>query len=699
MPKGLPIGSMDFAGARARGFDYVDKSPFVGKVLRIKGDVLVFCRPRRFGKTLNLTMLRQWLHHPRGERRPAQDPFRGMSVLGDELAQQHREKHCIVYLSLKCCKAPTWKENLSSLAEELRKTWKALGFAPEQVPTWFRRVADHLAADTLPHGKLHLALGQIVRAAEEIHGDKVWLLIDEYDAPVQTAWQYGFYEQAVRFFRAFFTAALKDCTAVQRAVMTGILRVSKAGFFSELNNVVIDTVLDKAFATDFGFTEDEVRDLCGDDHQLMDDLRDWYNGYDFSGNGIYNPWSVANALDRLGQPMQTHWMATAGAELIQWIATRFATDSAKTLERLLAGEHYRMQVLEGTEIPRIDRYPGMLLNVMLHTGYLTGVALPRDDPDDDRTYALVRLPNREVRSGCRNILSSVFDAYVPVDGGAEVLVAALLRGDESLAQDALQAIILQMLSYHDLADKTPERIYHVFVLGILTRMPRGYRVASNKEFGEGRPDVVMEPDAADRPAALLEFKTAPSPKAACAKAAAQIVQKRYVDGVRGQPVYAWAVGFSGKGVVVRLVGDGRALDKPAQSAQPCRHATAARVWVWPARHPLLWSTPCARLPIPFRRVCCLLTPKYCCVNSRPRSTPSESPTWLSSAWRVPSSPSNWWRPTLHWLAPKLRKRVPKATGVRASSMTRAAPRPVSAGSAGCTTACATMSKPRATTMT
>ena len=554
MPKVLPVGAMDFRGARQRDdLSYVDKSAYIGRVLRSGAFALVHCRPRRFGKTLNLTMLREWLHKP-ARPEPGLDPFRGMSALHSDLAVADREKHAVLYLSLKVCKASTWAVNLQGVRDELQKAWVDLRIPAERIPTWFAPQCHDIEMATLPDDKLPFALGAMVRALHEIHGAPVWLLIDEYDAPVQTAWQHGFDREAVEFLRPFLGGALKDAKVVQKAVLTGILRVAKEGIFSELNGVVIDTVLDEEFATDFGFTEPEVMGLVGDDEHLMAQLRGWYNGYAFAANAMYNPWSVANALREPHRPMDTHWMASAGTELIARVATSFAQDSATDLEKLLTGETLRTEVIKGVVMPDIDRSPQMLLNVMLHTGYVTG-AMPaeREDPDDDRLFVDVRLPNREVRAGTRQILENLLQRFEGVDQGGEKLLAALLRGDAEIAQAAFEKIIATMLSYHDLADKTPERVYHLFVLGLLARAPKGYTVRSNREYGDGRPDVVIEAGPAEQPSALLEFKAGRSARAACERAASQIVQRRYAEGLRGAPVYAWAIGFSGKAVVVRLV--------------------------------------------------------------------------------------------------------------------------------------------------
>ncbi|MBM4343139.1 MAG: AAA family ATPase [Deltaproteobacteria bacterium] len=553
----LPIGAMEFRDARAYPDveTYVDKSAFIGRVLRSTARVLVFCRPRRFGKTLNITMLRDWLAGPIPSKTDVSEPFYGLAVQRDAAMTAERGQKSVLYLSLKGCKSLSWHDNLVALNAEVAEAWSRLGIPTRKVPAHLRqRIADLSVAKVEP-GQAALSLRYMANAAAEVTGRPVWVLIDEYDAPIQTAWLHGHYPEAVAFFRTFLGSALKDSRAVHRAVLTGILRVAKEGLFSDLNNVVIDTVLDRAFATDFGFTEDEVRALAGDDPPFLDGLRHWYNGYAIGGQALYNPWSIANALRERGNGFKAHWMASGGTEVIERIATRFPTDAAIAMEQLLSGESVRVEVIEGVVLPEIQNDPSMLANLLLHTGYVTAVAV---ESGNDRETAVLRVPNLEVHRSAAGLYRRLLAAALNVPDGSDKLIAALLRGDQAIVQDALQRLVLHLVSYHDLADPTPERIYHMFVLGILTRLPPGYKVSSNREFGEGRPDIVIEAPSEGQPSALLEFKRDDSPQVACAVAVQQIRDKRYVQGVRGQPVWAWAVGFAGKGkaVVVELVGLG-----------------------------------------------------------------------------------------------------------------------------------------------
>ncbi|MBM4345275.1 MAG: AAA family ATPase [Deltaproteobacteria bacterium] len=291
MPKSLPVGFADFAASRgAPGTTLVDKSSFVGRVLRSTGAALVICRPRRFGKTMNITMLRDFLRMAMPGRPAVPDAlFADMAVQADPLAMSERAQHPVVYLSLMGVKAMNWRDSRAAIGRQVRAAWLQAGGVVDGLPpilaTEMAAVIDRAADEAT----LASALGVMVTALHTQTGRRVWLLIDEYDAPIQTAWQYGYYPEAVAFFQTFFGDAAKDNSSVARTVMTGVMRVAKEGILSDLNNLQVDTVLGSNFATDFGFIEAELDDLAADDRALRDGMRQWYNGYTIGGHAIYNP--------------------------------------------------------------------------------------------------------------------------------------------------------------------------------------------------------------------------------------------------------------------------------------------------------------------------------------------------------------------------------------------------------------------------
>ncbi len=559
MPKTLPIGAADFRSARldSPSGNYVDKSLFCARVLKSPATAFVFCRPRRFGKTLNITMLREFLEQPIDGDEPRSDPFSGMAILRDTHAMQHRGQHPVVYLSLKGVKATTWADALLTIRSAVVEAWARLQIGPEHLPPTRR---DELAAALkigASAGWLSLSLMHVVKALRSVRGKPVWLLIDEYDAPLQSAWLHGYYDECVAFFKTFFGEAAKDDTAVARTVMTGVLRVAKEGILSDLNNLEVDTVLDRPFATDFGFTEDEVAELASDDPALLAEMRRWYNGYSIGGHAIYNPWSVAGALAHVGEPMQARWIATGGTGLLERLLTHSGPDTHTALEIVLGGGEVEKPVVAGVAMRDIERDSNMLLTMLLHAGYLTATA---GKVVDGEPVATLVAPNSEVHAALRGLYRRWLANRSTLSFAPDKLFAALLTGDEDDVQQRLGALVVGLLSYHDLHDRTPERIYHVFVLGVLSVVPAGYRIESNREYGHGRPDVVLVPDDPTRPAALLEFKKAgrgQSAKSACDEAEAQIRKRGYAAALPGATVYAWAVGFERKRCLVQLVGGGR----------------------------------------------------------------------------------------------------------------------------------------------
>ncbi|MBM4346161.1 MAG: AAA family ATPase [Deltaproteobacteria bacterium] len=558
MPKTLPLGFSDFRAARldSPSGNYVDKSLFCARVLRTDAAAFVFCRPRRFGKTLNITMLREFLQLPVAGDTPSRDPFAGMAILDDAEAMRHRGQHPVLYLSLKGVKAMHWPAALAAIRTAVLQAWTPVRVEPEQMSAMRRDELANAVARNAPARDLVFSLMHMVHALHEFHGKRVWLLIDEYDAPLQSAWLHGYYEECVTFFKTFFGEAAKDSSAVARTVMTGVLRVAKEGVLSDLNNLTVDTVLEHNFATDFGFTEAEVTELAGDDPALLAEMRRWYNGYSIGGHAIYNPWSVAETLSKPRDPLQARWIATGGTELLERLLSRAAPDVHTALELVLSGGSVEGPVVPGVAMRDIERDSKMLLTMLLHAGYLSASGVRSADGE---LLATLATPNLEVGGALRGLYHRWLANRSTLSLAPERLFAALLSGDQDEAQQRLAALVLGVLSYHDLYDRTPERIYHVFVLGVLSVVPAGYRIESNREFGHGRPDVVLLPGDAALPAALLEFKAAEDGETAataCDRAEAQIAKRRYVEAVRGSPVYAWAIGFERKRCVVRLVGAG-----------------------------------------------------------------------------------------------------------------------------------------------
>lgn len=558
----LPIGASDFAQLRREGWHYVDKTGLVTELVRTAAPALLLPRPRRFGKTLNLSMLRAFFEP--GEDQAAL--FQGLRVLSagpDVLA--HMGTHPVIFLSFKDVKYASWAESLEAmralLASEVlrhRPSVERATLEPEE-----RRLLADLGARAASPVELASALRLLSRALTSAAGQPVVILIDEYDTPLHAAFVRGYYDEAVDFFRAFLGAGLKDNPYLFRGVITGILRVARESIFSGLNNLAVHTLLSSGFTEHFGFTEPEVAELARLTGQveLLPTLQRWYDGYRVGAHRIYNPWSVLNQLSRPGEPPQPWWVNTASDDILRELLIEAGLGIHDELSGLLRGEPIRRPISEDIVLRDVRRDPDALWSFLLFSGYLTADA-PLSRDEDGHPDSPLRIPNHEVRG----VYRSVFSGWLrrSLAGGSEAprrLGAALLSGDEEGFRALLQQLMLTALSHHDVGGRRPEAVYQAFLVGLLLQLETTHDVRSNRESGHGRYDVAVRPRAPGQPGAVLELKVLDAergerPDEALDRALAQIEARDYGAELRAAgaaPMWRWAAVFDGKRVWVRAV--------------------------------------------------------------------------------------------------------------------------------------------------
>lgn len=400
------------------------------------------------------------------------------------------------------------------------------------------------------------ALLELSAYLQRAHGEKVVILIDEYDAPIHAGHAHGYASQILDFFRAFLSAGLKGNPHLFKAVLTGILRVAKESIFSGLDNLAVYTLLRPDFATCFGFTEPEVAALL--DRSGRADrarvVRVWYNGYVFGGEVVYNPWSILNYIDSPEPEPRPFWVSTSANELVREALVKHAATAQEDIETLLQGGGLLRRLDENVALSDLDTRADALFGLLTFSGYLKAEKRV-SDPDEEPLY-LLSIPNREVRS----VYTSTFREWMTDRMGGESdvgrLKKALLGGDAERLEEELGAFTRSVLSYHDTA-RRPEQVYHAFVIGLLATLDPEYEVRSNRESGKGRPDVLVRPKHAGKPGAVLELKVArPGKKTldeALAEGVAQIRERDYGSELRAagaSPVHAFAVAFDGKEVRV-----------------------------------------------------------------------------------------------------------------------------------------------------
>ena len=545
----LPIGLSDFKEVREEGYYYVDKSLFIQEILNRSSKVILLPRPRRFGKTLNLSMLRYFL-----EKRDESlvHLFKGLAIEQDSKIMQHQGQYPVIFLTFKSCKGSSIEECLS----EIRHLLKNL----------------YLEHQTLVYSKLSLneqkdydlilekqgditdwqsALSLLMRLFHRQTGKRVMVLLDEYDAPIHAGQEHGYYKEIVLFMKSLLGNALKDNTDLEKGIVTGVLRIAKESLFSDLNNLDVLSLLRSEFDESFGFTENEIDKLSQDFAlaELLETLKKWYNGYLFGNRVIYNPWSVLSFLmseDRFPRP---YWINTASDALLRDIITRTKPDFQSKIETLLAGDTITTPLEENIVLRDLDSNESIIWSLLVFSGYLKPVSMTLKE--DEPLYKIA-IPNLEVRLFYRKTMK----LWVQNTVGSErlqKLLQALTKTDFKTFGELLKEMVLAVLSFHDTSGDEPEKVYHAFVLGLLTHLTDRYQIRSNRESGYGRYDVLMIPHHKTEPGFILEFKKVNESEdkdetAALKSALKQIQAKQYAVELREQGVQKiWGIGVVVKG--------------------------------------------------------------------------------------------------------------------------------------------------------
>jgi Predicted AAA-ATPase/PD-(D/E)XK nuclease superfamily len=544
-PLPILIGSSDFPTLREDGYLYVDKSRFISEVLARGAQVQLYPRPRRFGKTLSMSMLQSFL-----EIGPDRSTlFSDLKVWQDPAARRHFQKYAVVSLSFRGVKGADWAETREGLRrvvgrelERLEPLWSGPGVSAGLVQK-LREVKEGRAGE---QGVL-VELTAALRAAT---GQRVVILIDEYDGPILHAWTVGTFDPVADWFRSFLTEGLKDNPHLYRGVLTGVLRVAKESMFSSLNNVKVYSLLDQN-AELFGFTEAEVDSLLKQYGREGDaeEIRRWYNGYRFGDSTVYNPWSILHVLGAPDAPLQPYWLSTAGRnDLVRELLLKSA-DLHGPIASLLQGGTLTCRVDENVVLR--DMNPADVWSLLLFSGYLKAVDRHWEE---GRLQVTVAIPNAEVASIWRDTFVSWLER---AGSSVEPLHQALLTGNADNVQELLQKLLLRHVSYHDVAETQAEAFYHAFVLGLLVTLEKTHRVLSNREVGQGRADVLVLPKTPGQPGVVLEFKKQTGKGSLATHAAAalrQISARGYaaeLEEAGAAPIQKMGISFAGKEIVVK----------------------------------------------------------------------------------------------------------------------------------------------------
>ncbi|MDE5952426.1 MAG: ATP-binding protein [Acetatifactor sp.] len=508
MARTIGIGNQNFETVRKEGDFYVDKTSFIREWWESRDSVTLITRPRRFGKTLNMSMVEQFFSISYARR---SDLFEGLSIWQEEKYRQLQGTYPVIALSFAKVKETTYQDVRKRICQIIKDLYNKFDFLVDSgklndsEKEAYHKISadmeDYIAADSLN------ALSNYLM---RYYGKKVIILLDEYDTPMQEAYVSGYWEELVAFTRSLFNATFKTNPYMERAIMTGITRVSRESMFSDLNNLEVVTTTSEKYTDSFGFTEEEVFDSLGeyglsDQRQLV---KDWYDGFAFGNKkDIYNPWSIINFLDK--KKAGAYWSNTSSNRLVSKLLREGNPEVKKTFECLIQGESIKVGIDEQIVYDQLSITDNAIWSLLLASGYLkvkSYRAYATEDGDWREDYEL-ELTNFEVRVMFRSMVRGWFDSR---SSNYNDFIKALLLGDVDAMNTYMDRVIREMFSYFDTGKNPysePERFYHGFVLGLMVELSDRYTITSNRESGFGRYDVMLEPkDIAKDDAIILEFK-------------------------------------------------------------------------------------------------------------------------------------------------------------------------------------------------
>ena len=539
--KKIPIGIDDFKKIRENDIYYIDKTKYIEEILVDTSEVKLFTRPRRFGKTLNMSMLKYFFDIKNKEEN--KKLFQDLYIEKSDFFKE-QGAYPVVYISLKGIKADTWESSFFLIKSLISSIYNEFEYIREKLnesqldsfnKVWLKK----------DDGEYRNALKNLTSFLYEYYKKEVILLIDEYDSPLINAYEHGYYDKAIVFFQVFYGEALKTNPYLRMGIMTGIIRVIKAGIFSDLNNLKVYSILEKEYSDFYGFTQEEVEKALKNfniEYELPE-VKAWYDGYRFGNSDVYNPWSILNFIQ--SEELRPYWIETSGNFLINNILKNVSTETIEILENLFNGTSMEENISGNSDLS-VLMGEDEIWELLLFSGYLTIDEKIGESYEDIYT---LRLPNREVKEFFRK-------KFIDVNFGESTFrksMEALKKNNIKDFEKYLQNILLKSASFHDTKS---EIFYHGLILGMMFYLDRDYIVKSNEESGLGRYDVSIEPRNKNNRAYILEFKVTKNEQdleKESKEAIEQIISKKYDTslkerGVKG--IVFLGIAFCGKLVKV-----------------------------------------------------------------------------------------------------------------------------------------------------
>ena len=497
------IGESNFKRIRESSAYYVDKSLLVEEVLTCPYQVILITRPRRFGKTINLSLLHYFFEKTDQDHA---ELFDGLAIKQSDIFTDYFSQFPVIFLTFKDIKHSTWGHCLENIKLTLARIFKKFHyllknqFLFDDEKEMFTKVMNGTASEVIYGNSLQFLSERLCR----YHKKQVIILVDEYDTPIHSGHKYNYYDEVISFMRNVLSGGLKDNSSLFKGIMTGTLRISKESIFTGLNNLGVFPLHKQRFNPFFGFDEAEVKKILADFNlsEKLSTMIRWYDGYNFGGKKIFNPWSIVNYISNPESGPEPYWLNTSSMDMIEKVVTPNNTLLREELNDLIEGKPitkiiYENMVFSDISNPRSD----LLWSFLLHSGYLK--VITEVESDLRKKFAL-QIPNLEVRIIYVDLIEKWIKNHVDLRQ-LEMLLSSLKNGDITLFEKQLKKVCIEIMSYHDFAGN-PEKVYHALVLGMLVWLSNDYIIRSNRESGYGRYDIIFIPKDKTKQGIIIEFK-------------------------------------------------------------------------------------------------------------------------------------------------------------------------------------------------
>jgi len=567
--KKIAIGVDDFKKIIENDCYYVDKTLFIKEIIDDGSKVLSIQRPRRFGKTLNLSMLNYYFQNAVPALKAGEKPlpadngrlFSGLKIMDAGAEYTARlGAYPVISMTLKDVKHARWQDCYSALKSVISKLYESNYFLttgnllsePE------KKAFNEICSRTAEKSDFESSIKNLSDYLYRYYGKKVVILIDEYDMPIQAGYINGYYGEIIEFMRNMLSGALKGNISLEKSVLSGILRVAKESIFSGLNNLHVSTLLSEDYSDHFGFSEEEVARMLeyfGAAGRFVE-VKKWYNGYIFGNNVIYNPWSMINFCRSPQAPASPYWINTSSNDIIKDLLKRAGAEITRDVQTLIGGGTIEKTIDENIVYGEIDKSAAALWSFFLMSGYLKPV---EKKIEKGRIICRLAIPNEEVRCVYEDTISGWFNERGLEDNKHQKMLECLVAGDIARFEKYLQEVVLTSFSYFDITESAAEKVYHAFIMGLMIGIERTHLIRSNRESGYGRYDLMLAPKAEDGFGFIFEFKKADTfvgetLETACDEALKQIEAKEYKTELKAagvNKIIEIALAFEGKKVMMR----------------------------------------------------------------------------------------------------------------------------------------------------